>query len=71
MKTEEIVIPEPGTGPEPALGLGDLIRWAPVIEEVIATVEAAIAGGSTTIPVMKIRVGGKRLTLGPTPLKVE
>lgn len=69
--SDEIVIPEPGAAPDPTIGFGDLIRYAPIIEEIIVTVEAAIAGGATTIPVMKIRVGGKRLTLGPTPIKVE
>jgi hypothetical protein len=71
---DEITIPDevPGfPGEAPGLSFGDLLRWAPVVQQVVTTAEAAIAGGSTQIPAIKIRVAGKRITLGPVPISIE
>lgn len=67
----EIVIADEQPGAAPGLSFGDLRRWAPVIDQVITALKTAIAGGQTQIPAIKIRVAGKRLTLGPTPISVE
>ncbi len=68
---QEIVIEDEQPGAAPGLGLGDLWRWAPLIEKIITTVKAAITGGTTQIPALKIRVAGKRITLGPTPIQID
>lgn len=59
----------PGAAPE--IGFGDLIRYAPILEELISGVEQAIAGGSQTIPAIKFEVAGRHIVLGPTPLSVS
>jgi len=55
----------------PGLSFGDLIKWAPVLEEVIAAVEQAIAGGALTVPAIRFQVAGKHMVLGPTPIQVS
>lgn len=55
---------------EPSISIGDLIRWAPVLEEIITAVEAVLAGQAMDIPVIRIKLHGKHLALGPTPVLV-
>jgi hypothetical protein len=57
-------------GSVPGLGLGDLLRWAPIVTQIIAGVKQAIAGGSFTIPLIKVNVFGHHVSLGPIPISV-
>ena len=51
-------------GALPGLGLGDLLVWAPVIEELIAAVTRAIAaGGTVSAPPIPISIHGRHVTL--------
>ncbi len=65
---KEILVPSKAPDALPGLGIGDILRWEPVLAEVVSAVEAAIAGGATTVPVIKIRIAGKRVVLGPIPV---
>jgi len=49
--------------PNPEVGLGDLFKLAQMIEE-------AIVSGQGEIPAVKLKVAGRRITLGPCPVKV-
>jgi len=71
--TNEIVIADeaPGATPSPSISIGEVIRYLPIIEQVIQAIKSAIASGQFTLPVLKIRVGGKRLELGPCPIVVK
>lgn len=55
---------------EPGISIADLLRWAPVLEEIIAAVEAVSAGQGTQIPAIKIKLHGKHYVLGPCPVAV-
>ncbi len=57
-------------GGAPALGLGDILRWAPIVSQLVDGVKQAIAGGSFTIPLIKINVFGRHVSLGPIPISV-
>jgi len=46
------------------LGLGDLYKLLNVIAEAVTT-------GQTEVPLIKMRVAGKTVELGPSPLKVR
>ncbi len=51
-------------GALPGLGLGDLLVWAPVIEELIAAVTRAIAaGGTVSSPPIPIKIHGRHVSL--------
>jgi hypothetical protein len=52
----------PGTVPD--LGLGDLLRYAPILEEVIAAIlQASHQTGTFTPPPIKFRLAGKHFTI--------
>ena len=54
--------PHPGTLPE--LGLGDLLIWAPVIEELIVDVRRAIqTGGTVSGGPLRLKIHGRHVTL--------
>ena len=55
-------------GAVPGLGIGDVLRWLPVVEELIAGVKSALASGSFTLPALHISVFGAKFTLGPVPI---
>ncbi len=57
-------------GAVPGLGLGDILRWAPIVSQLVDGVKQAIAGGSFTIPLIKINVFGRHVSLGPIPISV-
>jgi hypothetical protein len=50
-------------GSVPGLGLGDLLKWAPVIETLISDVEQAIHGGNFSPPPLKFKVAGKHIEI--------
>jgi hypothetical protein len=51
----------------PGSGIGDLLRYLPIV---LAWLQGLLAGGSE-IPAIKTRIFGRRVTIGPTPLKWE
>ncbi len=55
----------------PKISLGDVFKWLPILEQIITAVTTALASGAVTIPAIKIRINGKRLTLGPIPIGIE
>jgi len=69
--SKEIVIEDAAPSLAPGISFGDLIRYGPIIAQVIQTIEAAVLSGSTQIPLIKVRIRGKRVEIGPTPIKVE
>ncbi len=58
-------------GSVPGIGLGDILRWAPIVTQLIDGVKQAIAGGSFTIPLIKLNVFGRHISLGPIPISVN
>ena len=70
-QNEEIVIEEKPAALAPSIGIGDLFQWLPVIERVIAGIQAVLSGAASNIPAIRIRAFGRRLTLGPIPVHVE
>jgi hypothetical protein len=59
---------KPGAVPESTIG--DILKWAPIIQEFIVAIKAAIAGGALKVPDIHLRLFGKRVTL-MTTLKIE
>jgi hypothetical protein len=48
----------------PELALGDILRFAQALAEAVLT-------GSGQVPVLKMKVAGKNIKVGPTPVEVE
>jgi hypothetical protein len=47
----------------PEVGIGDLFKWLQVLEE-------AVLSGQTEIPVQRLKIAGRHIDIGPTPVKV-
>ena len=69
--TDEIVIQDAPGGSQPSITFGDVFQWLPVIERIIAGISAVLAGQATEIPAIRVKALGRKLTLGPIPVKVE
>lgn len=65
---KEHLIQAKAPGTAPGLGISDILRWEPVLAEIVTAIEAAVAGGQTTVPAIKLRIAGKKITYGPSPL---
>jgi hypothetical protein len=50
-------------GAVPGLGLGDILKYAPIIEEIVQDVEQVITGGTANPPPIKFKVANKHVTL--------
>jgi hypothetical protein len=57
-------MPENPSAQNPELGLGDLLRLAQALTEVVLT-------GGGEVPVVKMRIAGRNVKLGPIPITVE
>lgn len=68
---KETLVPSRAPDADPSLGISDILRWEPVLAEIVTAIETAVSGGSTTVPAIKVRIAGKRITYGPAPLLVE
>lgn len=56
---------------EPGSVLSELARWEPVIAQIEKAVKSAMAGGTLSVPVIKLHLFGENVDLGPTPIKIS
>ena len=55
---------EQPTAQNPEIGAGDLLKYLQALAE-------AVLAGQTEVPVIHIKIVGKHVDLGPTPIKVS
>ena len=73
---EEVDIDGPGPRDttrrvEPGSIFGEIGKWEPVIAELSDAIQQALRASGYTAPVIRIKVAGHHIRIGPTPIQVE